>query len=156
MIDPRRLAIALVGFCAFLQLYTPQSLLPMFAGEFGVGPAAVGLLVSATTLAVAFAAPFAGVVADRFGRRRIILASVFVLVVPTLLLAASDSLDELVLWRFVQGLLLPPVFTVAVAYIGEEWPAGEVPSVVALTSRATAAGPAPKSAAKVGSSDCGV
>jgi predicted MFS family arabinose efflux permease len=31
-----------------------------------------------------------------------------------------------VLWRFVQGLLLPPIFAVAVAYIGEEWPIEEV------------------------------
>jgi len=132
MHDPRRLAVTLVGFCAFLQLYTPQSLLPTFAAEFGVGPAAVSALVSATTLAVAFAAPFAGAIADRFGRRRIILAAVFALVFPTLMLANSDTLGELVAWRFVQGLLLPPVFTVAVAYIGEEWPPGDVPSVVAL------------------------
>ncbi len=89
MKDPRRLAVTLVGFCAFLQLYTPQSLLPTFAVEFGLGPAAVGLLVSATTLAVAFTAPFAGVIADRFGRRRIIVASVFALVFPTVMLAAS-------------------------------------------------------------------
>lgn len=132
MHDPRRLAVTLVGFCAFLQLYTPQSLLPTFAAEFGAGPAAVSALVSATTLAVAFAAPFAGAVADRFGRRRIIVASVFALVLPTAMLATANSLEELVAWRFVQGLLLPPVFTVAVAYIGEEWPPGQVPSVVAL------------------------
>lgn len=140
MKDPRRLAVTLVGFCAFLQLYTPQSLLPTFAAEFGAGPAAVAALVSATTLAVAFAAPFAGAIADRFGRRRIIVGSLFALVFPTIMLALGGSLEELVFWRFVQGILLPPVFTVAVAYIGEEWPAKEVPSVVALYIAGSALG----------------
>ena len=28
----------------------------------------------------------------------------------------------LIVWRFLQGLLLPPIFAVTVAYIGDEWP----------------------------------
>lgn len=43
-------------------------------------------------------------------------------------------------WRFVQGLLLPPIFTVAVAYIGEEWPPHDVPSVIALYTAGAALG----------------
>ena len=31
-----------------------------------------------------------------------------------------------------QGLLLPPIFAVAVAYIGEEWPADEIVSVLGV------------------------
>jgi predicted MFS family arabinose efflux permease len=34
--------------------------------------------------------------------------------------------------RFVQGLLLPPIFTVAVAYVGDEWPPADVPRVAGL------------------------
>ena len=36
---------------------------------------------------------------------------------------------QLVVWRFVQGLLLPPIFAVTVAYIGDEWPPREVAGV---------------------------
>lgn len=140
MSDPRRLAVALVGLCAFLQLYAPQSLLPLFAAEFGAGPAAVSAMVSATTLAVALTAPFAGALADAIGRRRIIVGAVFLLLLPTLLLAAGGSLEELVVLRFVQGLLLPPIFTVAVAYIGEEWPPGEIASVIGLYTAGSALG----------------
>ena len=140
MSDPRRLAVALVGLCAFLQLYTPQALLPLFATEFGAGPAAVSLTVSVTTLAVALVAPFAGVLADRIGRRKVIVAAIFTLVLPTALIATAGSLNEMLVWRFLQGLLLPPIFAVAVAYIGEEWPTDEVASVLGVYTAGSALG----------------
>lgn len=135
-----RLAVALVGFCAFLQLYPPQSLLPLFAAEFAAGPAGASLTMSATTLAVALVAPFAGVLADRIGRRKMIVAALFVLAVPTALVATASTLEEILVWRFLQGLLLPPIFAVAVAYIGEEWPPGEIASVLGVYTAGSAFG----------------
>lgn len=132
MTDPRKLAVALVGLCAFLQLYPPQSLLPLFTAEFAAGPAAVSLTLSVTTLAVAIVAPFAGLLADRIGRRKIIVAAIFLMVLPTALAATANSLETLLLWRALQGLLLPPIFAIAVAYIGEEWPAEEVAPVLGV------------------------
>ena len=38
----------------------------------------------------------------------------------------------MIAWRFVQGLLLPPIFAVTVAYIGDEWPPAEVAGVAGL------------------------
>ena len=34
----------------------------------------------------------------------------------------AASLSALIFWRAVQGLVLPPIFAVTVAYIGDEWP----------------------------------
>ena len=130
--DPRRLAIVLAGLCCFINLYATQPLLPLFAREFHASSAQVSMTVSATTLAVALVAPFIGVVADVFGRKRIIVAALSLLVLPTVLIALSSSLRELVLWRFVQGLCLPPIFAVIVAYIGDEWPRSEVTGVTSL------------------------
>jgi predicted MFS family arabinose efflux permease len=39
---------------------------------------------------------------------------------------------SLIAWRFLQGLLLPPIFAVTVAYIGDEWPAKEVAGVAGI------------------------
>ena len=36
------------------------------------------------------------------------------------------------MWRFLQGLLLPPIFAVTVAYIGDEWPSAEIPGVAGI------------------------
>ena len=118
--DPRRIAVALAGFGAFVNLYAPQSVLPLLAEEFGAGAARAGMLITATTLAVALVAPFTGVAADVLGRKRVITAAVFALVLPTLAAASAPSLDALIAWRFAQGLLLPPIFAVTVAYIGDE------------------------------------
>lgn len=132
ILDPRRLAVALCGLCAFLDLYPTQALLPLFAREFRASTFEVSLTVSATTFAVALVAPFVGAFADVLGRKRIIVGAVFLLAVPTALLAATTSLDQLVLGRFVQGLLLPPIFAVTIAYIGDEWPVDEIPAVTGL------------------------
>jgi len=40
--------------------------------------------------------------------------------------------QALIAWRFVQGLLLPPIFAVTVAYIGDEWPAPAVPGAAGV------------------------
>ena len=129
--DSRGLAIALSGLCTFINLYATQPLLPLFSRDFQASAAQVSLTIGASTLAVALGAPFAGLVADVVGRKRMIAGAMALLVIPTALVALSTSIGELVLWRFVQGLLLPPIFAVTIAYIGDEWPGDQVPAVTA-------------------------
>jgi MFS transporter, YNFM family, putative membrane transport protein len=130
--DFRALAIATAGFSAFVNLYSPQSLLPELASEFGVGAAGISALMTATTAAIALTAPFTGALADVLGRKRLITAAGFAVVVPTLMMMFAQSVPQLVALRFAQGLLLPPIFTVAVAYVGDEWPPADVPRVAGL------------------------
>src|SRR5215471_4184245 len=130
--DYRPVAVALAGFCAFLDLYATQSLLPLLAREFAAGPGEVSLTVSAIIIAIALIAPFTGAVADVLGRKRVITAAMFALILPTLLIAAAGGLSAIIFWRFVQGLLLPPVFAVTVAYIGEEWSPAEATAMTGI------------------------
>jgi YNFM family putative membrane transporter len=136
----RRAAVGIPGFCAFLTLYCPQSLLPLLAQEFGASPADVSLTVTATALAIALTAPFAGALADVLGRKRVIVCAMILLTIPTAMLAFSPNLPTLIAWRFAQGLVLPPIFTVVVAYIGEEWPPSEATGITGLYMAATSAG----------------
>ena len=114
----RRAAVGIPGFCAFLNLYGPQSLLPLLAQEFSATPADISLTMTATAFAIAISAPFAGAMADMLGRKRVIVAAMLLLTIPTAMIALSSSLHALIFWRFIQGLVLPPIFTVVVAYIG--------------------------------------
>ncbi len=120
----RTAAVVFAGFCAFVTLFAPQPLLPLLAREFRVSPALISLVVTASTLAVALAAPFAGIVADRFGRKRVIVPAAFLLAIPTLLAATATSFGQLLFWRFLQGVFTPGIFAVIIAYINEEWEAG--------------------------------
>ena len=74
-VDPRKIAVATAGFCTFLNLYSPQALLPALSREFGVGAAEISAIMTASTLAIALAAPFTGAVADVLGRKPVIAAA---------------------------------------------------------------------------------
>lgn len=137
-IDSRRIAVIFCAICAFLHLYSPQAVLPLMAAEFGVGAAGASLIITASTLAVAATAPFTGAVADVLGRRRVIVAAMVLLLVPCVMLPLSGSLHELIVWRFVQGLLLPPIFAVTIAYIGDEWPPQQATGVIGSYTSASA------------------
>jgi MFS transporter, YNFM family, putative membrane transport protein len=131
-LDRRSLAVAAAGFCAFVNLYSPQALLPELAKEFGVSAGQISWLMTASTAAIALTAPFSGALADVFGRKRLITAAMFAIVAPTLIMTLASTVPELAFWRFIQGLLLPPIFTVTVAYIGDEWPPADVPRIAGL------------------------
>jgi len=131
-LDFRPLAIATAGFTAFVNLYSPQALLPELSREFGVSAGEISALMTASTAAIALTAPFTGALADVLGRKRLITAAAFAVVVPTLIMALASSVPQLVVLRFVQGLLLPPIFTVAVAYVGDEFPPNEIARVTGL------------------------
>jgi YNFM family putative membrane transporter len=130
--DHRRIAVGLAGFCAFINLYMPQALLPSLAQDFAVGAAEISTIITASTLAIALTAAFTGALADVLGRKRVITAAMIAIVVPTLMVALAPSVPAMIVWRFVQGLLLPPIFVVTVAYIGDEWPTAEVPGIAGL------------------------
>jgi YNFM family putative membrane transporter len=130
--NSRTIAIAAVGFCAFLNLYSPQALLPALARDFGVGAAEISTIMTASTLAIALSAPFTGAMADVLGRKRVIVAAMLAVAVPTAGVAFAPDVPALIIWRFVQGLLLPPIFAVTVAYIGDEWPRTEVASAAGI------------------------
>ena len=120
---PRLAPVVLAGAAAFIDLYATQPLLPFLARAFHATTLEVSLTVTASTFGVAVAAPFAGRLADRVGRKRVIVGAAFALAAATLLAATSVSLWQLIAWRFVQGVFTPGVFAVTIAYIHEQWPA---------------------------------
>ncbi len=137
----RQLAVGLAGYCTFINLYSPQAILPLLSQEFGAGAAEISAIITASTLAVALTAPFTGAVADVLGRKRVIVTSMLVLTIPTVMAALAPTLAALIFWRFVQGLVMPPVFAVTIAYIGDEWPAHEAAAAAGVyTSGASLGG----------------
>lgn len=117
----RLVALAVAGACAFLNLYAPQPLLPTLAQTFGASATRISLVVSATTLGVALSAPFMGMLSDRFGRRTVLVASLFGLAIPTAMVAAASNLAAMVAWRFLVGVFMPGIIASAMAYVAEEW-----------------------------------
>lgn len=113
-------AVAAAGFLTFVNMWCTQAILPVLAGSFHVSPAQVGLTVTAPLVATAMMAPLAGMISDRFGRKRFIATAALGLLLPGLCAALAPGFGVFVLCRFIQGLMLPFIFTVTIAYIGEE------------------------------------
>ncbi len=119
--DKATAATMLAGMCTFLGVYCTQPLLPLLRRLFQASELGVSLTVSATIFAVALTAPVIGMIAERRGRKKVIVPSLFLLTIPTALAATSTSLPVLIFWRFAQGLFVPGVIAVMLAYINEEW-----------------------------------
>jgi MFS transporter, YNFM family, putative membrane transport protein len=134
------MAVVLAGGCAFLDLYATQPLLPLLATYFHASKVGASLTVMVCTLGVALAAPLTGTIADRLGRKRVIVPATFLLAVPTLLAATSMSLGQLLFWRFLQGIFTPGIFAVTVAYIHDEWAEGGTGTAMAAYVTGTVIG----------------
>ena len=117
------LAGAAIGTLLLMNVYAPQALLPLLAREFGLSTATVGTAIGSTTLAIALASPVAGLLADAFGRRRVMLWA-FALLLPCLGAVYAGSFPALNVARFAQGLLIPLVSVAITAYLAEETPPG--------------------------------
>jgi len=96
ILDGRRIAVLLAGFCAFINLYMPQALLPSLAREFAVGAAEISTIITASTLAIALTAPFTGALADVVGRKRVMTVAMIGVVVPTVMVALSRDVQAIV------------------------------------------------------------
>jgi len=59
-------------------------------------------------------------------------AAMLAVVLPMAGAALAPDVHALIVWRFIQGLLLPPIFAVTVAYIGDEWSPADVPGVAGI------------------------
>ena len=125
--DPAPLAsrsiVWLIGCIAFINVYAMQSVLPLLMADFDASPVQAGLTVGATILAVALLSPFMGLLSDAWGRKGLICASLFALVLPTALIPLAGSLNQVIGLRFLQGLAVPGIVVVLMAYLAEEFQA---------------------------------
>jgi predicted MFS family arabinose efflux permease len=135
----RTATMAVAGLCAFLNLHAPQPILPRLAQFFGVSAGKISMIVSVATLGVAVSAPFAGMIADRFGRKRVIVISLFGLGLSMMLTVTARSLAGIVFWRFLTGVFTPGIVASILAYIPEEW-AGDSARVTSIYVSGTVLG----------------
>ncbi|WP_326595825.1 MFS transporter [Streptomyces sp. NBC_01803] len=94
-------------------------LLPTISDDIGVSEAAAASSVTAYVLAYAVAAPFLGLLSDRFGRRRALLAGTALFAVSNAAAALSTSLALLVVSRALAGLAAAAAGPAIWAHISE-------------------------------------
>lgn len=113
--------VALCSLVSLLDGYDLQTmafLIPTLSAKWGVAPAEFRLVLSASLIGLAVGALTAGPLSDRFGRRRVLLTSLAMLMLSTFSSAGAGSLEAMFVWRFATGLGL----------------GGSLPNVIALTA----------------------
>ncbi|MBU5637859.1 MFS transporter [Geomonas sp. Red69] len=125
-------AFFFAGFVTFITLYDLQPLLPVFTREFGVSAMFASLPLSVTSCALAVSMLFAGTISETLGRKTVMVASLVTTSVLAYLTAHTQSLEQLVVVRFLQGIALAGLPAVALAYLSEEIAPASLTSAIGL------------------------
>lgn len=113
-------ALFLAAFSVFAQLYSVQPLLPIFAEEFRVDAGTASLSLSLSTAMLALCLLLASWLADRWGRKTLMAASLLGAALLGLLVVAAPDWGTHLALRTLLGISLAGVPAVAMAYLAEE------------------------------------
>ncbi|HEX2314895.1 MAG TPA: sugar porter family MFS transporter [Thermomonospora sp.] len=116
-------AAALGGFLFGYDTSVINGTVDALKSEFGLGSVVVGFVVSSALLGCAVGAWFAGPLADRLGRVRVMLLASLLFVISALGSALAFHPLDLTFWRVVGGLAIGAASVIAPAYIAEIAPA---------------------------------
>jgi len=133
-------SLFLAGFAIFSSLYCVQPMMPILADYFHISPTQSSFPLSFSTIALAVGLIFTGLISDRFGRKPIMVWSLFSVAVLLLLSAVLPVWSVFLATRVLIGLTVSGVAAVAMTYIGEEVAAKDVGFAMGLYISGTAIG----------------
>ena len=120
------LCVALMGVMG-VSITLP--ILPKLGAVFHQDAAGVALLITCFTLPSAFMTPVAGVLADRFGRKAVLL---LLFACGGMGCAFSDSFENLLAWRAIQGLGAAPLGILYGTLVGDFYKEADRPKVMGM------------------------
>lgn len=104
-------------FAIFSSTISKSPVLPLFAAHLGADPSGVGLVAAASAFTGIIASIPAGVLADRFGKKRMLVASGLVFATAPFLYMFVTNLWQLALVRFFHGFATAIFIPVALALV---------------------------------------
>ncbi|MET0188644.1 MAG: MFS transporter, partial [Pseudonocardia sediminis] len=131
--------LAFGGIVVALQQTSVIPLIPQFPRLLDASAADTTWIVTATLLAGAVATPMVGRLADMFGKRRMLLICLVMLVVGSVIGALSTSLVPLVVGRAIQG-LATGVIPLGISLMRDSLPAERLGSATASMSASLGVG----------------
>ncbi len=108
--------------------------------EFGLSGAQAGTLTTVTLAAAAVGGTLAGMLADRFGRTRVLMASILTYSIFTAMIATSHSFVELLIGRSLGGLGWGGEWSAGTVLVAETFPAEHRGKAIGLTQSGWALG----------------
>jgi len=115
-------ALVVVGFIAFstsLFMRAIDPVVPQISSEFGMPAADVALLATAFALPFAIVQPLLGPVGDFFGKTKLMIGGMVLLVATTLIGAFAQSFTWLLVSRVVAGVAAGGIFPAGLAFVSD-------------------------------------
>ncbi|MFF4715424.1 MFS transporter [Streptomyces eurythermus] len=131
--------LALAGITVSLMQTLVIPIVPELPGYLHASPSDAAWAVTATLLAAAVATPVAGRLGDMFGKRRMLLVSLVLLVAGSAVCALSDRLVPMVAGRALQG-LAAAVVPLGISIMRDELPPEKLAGSTALMSASLGVG----------------
>ena len=142
----RNRPLMIVGAMAAMIMYTLDTTianvaLPHMAASLGATQDTISWVLTSYVLASAVALPLAGWLVDRFGIRAMMLASVLLFTIASVLCGAAQSLEQMVLFRILQGLAGAFLSPLAQTVTLDSSTAAERPRMMAIYTQGVMLGP---------------
>ncbi|MBL1077289.1 MFS transporter [Nocardia sp. 2] len=131
--------LAAAGIVVSLMQTLVIPLIPQLPHLLGASAADASWAITATLLAGAVATPVAGRLGDMYGKRRMLLVSLVLLVAGSTLCAVSDSLVPMVCGRALQG-MAAGVIPLGISIMRDELPVERLAAATALMSASLGVG----------------
>ncbi|MDS0261625.1 MFS transporter [Haloarcula sp. S1CR25-12] len=139
----RVLRIALVStLVGVLGVTLVSPLLPSIASAVGVGDEQASLIITVYTLPGIVLSPVAGALADRYGRRPVLVGSLTLYSLCGLAVAAVTTFDAILLLRAGQGVAASGVFSLSVTLLGDTFEGVERAAALGANAAAISIGAA--------------
>jgi predicted MFS family arabinose efflux permease len=117
--------LSLIGFATALSTRAVDPIIPPIADSLATEPARVALLTTAFTLPFVIAQPFLGPAADAFGKLRMMLICLVVIIATSFACALAPNFQMLLLARMVCGAATGGIYPVGMAIISDAVPLAE-------------------------------
>jgi MFS family permease len=117
--DPRLLAVVLLSVAGTLGTNVAAPALPAMGAGLGVADARLGLVITVYTLPAMVAVPVAGVLADLYGRRTVVIPSLAAFGVFGASVALVSTFEAVLVLRALQGTAFAGVMPLSVTIIGD-------------------------------------
>ncbi|MET0568468.1 MAG: DHA2 family efflux MFS transporter permease subunit, partial [Hyphomicrobiaceae bacterium] len=141
----RRWLVLLSGMLTAMLYFTTimvvTSILPQIQGAMAATADEVSWVVTFNLLATAIATPMTGWLVTRFGRKRTMCTCIAGFGVSTLMCGLSQSLEELIFWRILQGAFGAPTLPLNQTVILDIYPKERLRFAMGATAMGSVVGP---------------
>jgi DHA2 family multidrug resistance protein len=118
-----------------------SALLPQLQGALSATQDEISWVMTFNIVATAVATPAAGWLADRFGQRSTMTWCALVFLISTFMCGASNSLEELIGWRIVQGAAGAPLVPLGQTILLDSYPRRQHGLMISIYGMANMIGP---------------